>query len=100
MNSAATPKTLRADARALVESCAGCNSRPAARRITQFLDHELADSGLSVARPGLMARNAAVADDTLGGLAQRTGLDQSTLSRNLHSSRQIWPAIWRTNPSD
>ena len=84
-----TPKqprrTLRADARALVETCSGCNSRLAARRITQFLDRELADSGLGVAQLGLMARIAATDDDTLGALAQRTGLDQSTLSRNLRT---------------
>jgi DNA-binding MarR family transcriptional regulator len=78
-------KTLRSDARALVESCAGCNSRLAARRITQFLDRELADLGLGVAQLGLMAQIAAAADDTLGALAQRTGLEQSTLSRNLRT---------------
>ena len=78
-------KTLRADARALVETCAGCNLRLAARRVTQFLDREMAESGLSVAQFGLMARIAAASDDTLGGLAQRTGLDQSTLSRNLRT---------------
>lgn len=32
---------------------------------------------------GLMAQIAAGPDDTLGALAERTGLDQSTLSRNL-----------------
>lgn len=78
-------KTLRADARALVESCAGWNSRLAARRITQFLDRELAESGLGVAQIGLMAQIAVIADDTLGALAQRTGLEQSTLSRNLRT---------------
>ena len=76
-------KTLRSDARTLVETCAGWNSRLAARRITQFLDRELADSGLTVAQLGLMAQIAAIEDDTLGALAQRTGLEQSTLSRNL-----------------
>src|SRR5438045_3409214 len=76
-------KTLRTDARRLVEACAGWNSRLAARRITQFLDRELADFGLGVAQLGLMAQIAVIADDTLGGLARRTGLDQSTLSRNL-----------------
>ena len=76
-------KTLRADARALVEACAGWNSRLAARRITQFLDHAMAGSGLTVAQLGLMAQIAAAADDTLGGLARSSGLDQSTLSRNL-----------------
>ena len=78
-------KTLRTDARALVESCAGWNSRLAARRITQFLDHAMAGSGLTVAQLGLMAQIAAAADDTLGALAERTGLDQSTLSRNLRT---------------
>jgi DNA-binding MarR family transcriptional regulator len=76
-------KTLRADAGALVEACAGWNSRLAARRITQFLDHALAGAGLTVAQLGLMAQIAAAADDTLGDLARVSGLDQSTLSRNL-----------------
>jgi DNA-binding MarR family transcriptional regulator len=76
-------KTLRTDARALVATCAGWNSRLAARRITQFLDGELAQSGLGVAQLGLMAQIAAAADDTLGALARSTGLEQSTLSRNL-----------------
>jgi len=78
-------KTLRADAAALVEACIGDNLRVAARRVTQFMDHALADSGLTVAQLGLMARIAAASDDTLGALAQRTGLDQSTLSRNLRT---------------
>jgi DNA-binding MarR family transcriptional regulator len=84
MNAAKQPrKTLLSDARALVESCAGWNSRLAARRITQFLDREMAGLGLGVAQVGLMAQIAVIADDRLGALAQRTGLDQSTLSRNL-----------------
>ncbi len=78
-------KTLRAAARALVEGCAGWNSRLAARRITQFLDREMAASGLSAAQLGLMAQIAVISDDTLGALAQRTGLEQSTLSRNLRT---------------
>lgn len=77
--------TLRTDARALVESCAGWNSRLAARRISQFLDREMAGLGLSAAQVGLMAQIAAAADDTLGALARRTGLEQSTLSRNLRT---------------
>jgi DNA-binding MarR family transcriptional regulator len=78
-------KTLRTDARALVDACAGWNSRLAARRITQFLDREMPGLGLSVAQLGLMAQIAVISDDTLGALAQRTGLDQSTLSRNLRT---------------
>ena len=76
-------KTLRIDARALIETCAGWNSRLAARRITQFLDRTMADIGLTVAQLGLMAQIAVTTDDTLAALALRTGLDQSTLSRNL-----------------
>jgi len=78
-------KTLRTDARALVESCAGWNSRLAARRISQFLDRELQETGLSAAQLSLMAQIAAAADDTLGALARSTGLEQSTLSRNLRT---------------
>jgi DNA-binding MarR family transcriptional regulator len=76
---------LRVDARAVIEVCAGWNARLAARRITQFLEREMAGSGLGVAQLGLMAQIAAAADDTLSALAERTGLDQSTLSRNLRT---------------
>jgi len=76
-------KTLQSDARRLLEVCAGWNSRVAARRITQFLDREMEGQGLSVTQLGLMAQIAAASDDTLGALARRTGLEQSTLSRNL-----------------
>jgi DNA-binding MarR family transcriptional regulator len=79
------PKTLRRDATALVETCPSWNTRLAARRFTQFLDREMADTGLTTAQIGLMAQIAVAADDTLGALAQRTGLDQSTLSRNLRT---------------
>jgi DNA-binding MarR family transcriptional regulator len=78
-------KSLRTDARALIEVCAGWNSRLAARRITSFLDHEMAGLGLTAAQIGLMAQIAVISDDTLGALAQRTGLEQSTLSRNLRT---------------
>ncbi|HXP76140.1 MAG TPA: MarR family winged helix-turn-helix transcriptional regulator [Stellaceae bacterium] len=78
-------KTLRADARAVLDVCAGWNARLAARRITQFLEREMAGGGLGLAQLGLMAQIAASADDTLGALAERTGLDQSTLSRNLRT---------------
>ena len=78
-------KTLRTDASALVEACAGWNSRLAARRISQFLDREMAGIGLTAAQLGLMALIAVAADDTLGALARRAGLDQSTLSRNLRT---------------
>lgn len=78
-------KTLRADAARLIEDCAGLGSRLAARRITQFLEGELAGAGLTLAQLGLMAQLAAAPDDTIAALARRTGLDQSTLSRNLRA---------------
>ena len=78
-------KSLYSDANVVVEVCAGLHSRLAARRITQFLDREMVAAGLSVAQFGLMAQIAAASDDTLNALAKRTGLDQSTLSRNLRA---------------
>ena len=78
-------RTLRTDAGRLIEICAGANSRLAARRITQFFDRELAPIGLTLAQLGLMAQIAAASDDTLGALARRMGLEQSTLSRNLRT---------------
>lgn len=85
MSAGKPPKTLRADARLLVENCAGWNSRLAARRITQYFDREIAATGLSTAQLGLLALIAAAEDDTLGALAERAGLEQSTLSRNLRT---------------
>ena len=79
----APSETLVRDARATIATCAGWASRLAARRITNFLEERIAGSGLRLAQMGLMAQIAAAPDDTLGALAERTGLDQSTLSRNL-----------------
>jgi DNA-binding MarR family transcriptional regulator len=76
-------KSLVRDAQAAVAACAGWASRLAARRITNFLEERMQGSGLTLAQFGLMAQIAAAPDDTLGALAVRTGLDQSTLSRNL-----------------
>jgi DNA-binding MarR family transcriptional regulator len=79
----APQKSLVRDARAAVAACAGWASRLAARRITNFLEERMRGAELSLAQFGLMAQIAAAFDDTLGALALRTGLDQSTLSRNL-----------------
>lgn len=81
----AAAKSLVADARLAVATCAGLNLRLAARRVSAFLDARLADQGLSIAQFGLLTHIAASADDTLGALAERAGLDQSTLSRNLRA---------------
>jgi DNA-binding MarR family transcriptional regulator len=78
-------KALVTEARQAVATCAGLNSRTAARLITRFLEGRMEATGLSVAQFGLMAHIAAAEDDTVNGLVQRTGLDQTTLSRNLHA---------------
>lgn len=80
-----TPKTLRADARAMVENCPAWNTRLAARLISLSLDRALGPTGMTAAQLGLLAEIAAAEDDTLGALARRTGLEQSTLSRNLRT---------------
>jgi DNA-binding MarR family transcriptional regulator len=60
------------------------NIRLAARLITRFLEARMEETDLSIAQFGLMTHIAAARDGTIGGLAERSGLDQSTLSRNLH----------------
>ena len=77
------PKRLRTDAIAMIQGCVGLGSRLVARRLTHMLEAEIAGCGLTLAQLGLMAHIAAAADDTIGAIAARTGLDQSTLSRNL-----------------
>jgi DNA-binding MarR family transcriptional regulator len=78
-------KILLTDALQAIETCAGWNSRLASRRITQFLEKRMTGSGLTIAQFGLMAQIATASRDTLGALAKRLGLDQSSLSRNLHA---------------
>lgn len=69
----------------MIAECPGVSVRLAARRISQFLDRELAETGLTSAQLGLMAQIATIPDDSLGALARRAGLEQSTLSRNLRT---------------
>ena len=79
------PKTLRADARTALETCAGLTLRRMARRATQFLEERMMASGVSFSQFGLMAEIASADDDTVSALAERMGLDQSTLSRTLRT---------------
>ncbi|QCI63630.1 MarR family winged helix-turn-helix transcriptional regulator [Phreatobacter stygius] len=76
-------KSLRSDASAALDACAGWNSRLAARRISQFLERRMAASAMSLPQFWLMAQIASTPDDRLGALAERMGLDPSSLSRNL-----------------
>jgi DNA-binding MarR family transcriptional regulator len=78
-------KTLRSDARSALETCAGWNLRLAARRATQFMEERMAEAGVSFSQFGLMAEIASADDDTVSALAERMGLDQSTLSRTLRT---------------
>jgi DNA-binding MarR family transcriptional regulator len=78
-------RSLRNDARKALETCAGWNLRLAARRATHFIEARMADAGVSFAQFGLMAEIASAPDDTVGALAERMGLDQSTLSRTLRT---------------
>jgi DNA-binding MarR family transcriptional regulator len=79
------PRTLRRDAAMLLAHCPGFASRLAARRISQFLDRELQEADLSAAQLGLLAEVASAADDKMGAIAARTGVDPSTLSRTLRT---------------
>ena len=78
-------KTLLRDAAVQLEACPAAALRAAARRIGTFMDRALAPAGLSLAQAVLMAHVAVAPDDTIGALVRRTGLDQSTLSRNLRA---------------
>ena len=80
-----TGNTLFDDAGEVLRDCAGLSIRLAARQVTRFLDARLQKTGLRIAQFGLMAYIAAARDDTIGVLAERAGLDQSTLSRNLRN---------------
>ncbi|MEM5431387.1 MarR family winged helix-turn-helix transcriptional regulator [Cupriavidus oxalaticus] len=76
-------RTLRTDAAAALDVDLGWWSRLLARRITAAMDEALAPSGLTSTQFGLMCLIASATDDTLGALAQRAGLNQSTMSRNV-----------------
>jgi len=78
-------RTLVSDAAQMVATCPAIALRGAARRIGGFMDRALAPAGLSLAQAALMAHVAAASDDTIGALVRCTGLDQSTLSRNLRA---------------
>ncbi len=76
-------RTLRPDAAKALAADLGWHSRQAARLVSAELDRGLAAADLSSAQFGLLCLVASAPDDTLGALAQRAGLNQSTMSRNL-----------------
>jgi DNA-binding MarR family transcriptional regulator len=76
---------LTPDARHAIATSSGLKVRRAARRITQFFERLTVRSGLSVAQFDLMVHVAVAPVHTLGELAARIGIDQTTLSRNLRT---------------
>lgn len=82
-NGRQAPKSLRTDAAAALDVCLGWTSRQLARRIARELERGMADAGMPLSQFWLMAQIASSPDDRLGALAERMGLDPSSLSRNL-----------------
>lgn len=76
-------RTIARDAANAIANDLGWNARLAARALTTQLDEGLAPTGISSIQFGLMCLIASSPDDTVGGLAERAGLDQSTMSRNI-----------------
>lgn len=76
-------QSLRAHATDALAQDLGWHARLSARLLTAELDKGLAASGLTSTQFGLMCLIASSPDDTVGGLAERAGLSQSTMSRNI-----------------
>lgn len=77
------PTRLRSAAAEALANSPGLLARRLERRLTAAYDAALQPIGLSLAHLDLMATVATAADDTIGALAERMGLDASTLSRTL-----------------
>jgi len=78
-------KSLVDDARAVLHAGIAMDLRLAERLVTRHVEARLRAVDLGVAEFALMLQIAAARDDTVTSLAQRLGLDQSTLSRNLRA---------------
>jgi DNA-binding MarR family transcriptional regulator len=71
-----------------VMDCTCLRIRQAARQFTQLYDHALEPAGLTVAQFGLLANLYGIAVRqpdglSIGAIAQRLGMDPTTLNRNL-----------------
>lgn len=69
--------------------CHCTQSRRVARRLTDLYDAELAPSGLKVTQFSLLRMVARLGEPTITALAEATGLDRSTLGRNLKVLAQM-----------
>ncbi len=69
-------------------ACACTRVRRAARAITKVYDDALADTGLKVTQFALLRAIQRVGEAHISRLAEATGLDRSTLGRNLRPLRE------------
>ena len=75
-------------------ACYCTQSRRIARALTDAYDEALAPSGLKVTQFSLLRMVARLQSPTIGALAEATGLDRSTLGRNLKVvQKDGWAAL-------
>lgn len=75
-------------------ACYCTQSRRIARALTDTYDQALAPSGLKVTQFSLLRMVARLGSPTIGALAGATGLDRSTLGRNLRVlQKDGWAAL-------
>lgn len=75
-------------------ACYCTQSRRIARALTDAYDRALAPSGLKVTQFSLLRMVGRLESPTIGALAEATGLDRSTLGRNLKVlQKDGWTAV-------
>jgi DNA-binding MarR family transcriptional regulator len=79
--------------------------RRAARRFTQIYDHALEPAGLTVMQFGLLANLSGTSSrrsdvSSIGAVAERLGMDPTTLNRNLKPLRARGLVKDQSDPSD
>jgi DNA-binding MarR family transcriptional regulator len=88
-----------------VMGCTCLRIRRAARQFTQLYDHALEPAGLTVAQFGLLANLSGAAlrqpdGSPIGAIAERLGMDPTTLNRNLKPLKTRGLVKDRSDPSD
>jgi DNA-binding MarR family transcriptional regulator len=83
----AAPAHVRAASRRVMDTCACEGSRRTARALTQLYDDALAPSGVRATQVPILAALAVVGPAPLTPLAERLGMDRTTLTRNLRGLR-------------
>lgn len=80
---AATKNLDASKLREVARACACANLRRAARALTQLFDEALAPSGLRATQFTLLVTSRLMGESTINEVAERMGMDRTTLSRNL-----------------